>query len=247
MLSIFFLISSCSKSGNDPKKSIDPVVDPCRIVTVEVINGTPVTYSYDSQGRVSQTTNLFGFGTGTFTYSTYNVTFKNAKDGSTYNFVTDAQGRIVSDKYDTYKYDAEGYLIEKNDGSVTSEFVLSYSNGNLVKVVRRGEETSTISYFDERNQDLMGYESPLFSSLLFNMHTFSGIMVRFTGKQSKNLVRSITTVKKDPDTNKEVEFRDTYTYQKDSDGKVIAMNIDSEPRTGIHYGVSAYRFTYNCK
>ena len=76
MLSIFFLISSCSKSGNDPKKSIDPVVDPCRIVTVEVINGTPVTYSYDSQGRVSQTTNLFGFGTGTFTYSTYNVTFK---------------------------------------------------------------------------------------------------------------------------------------------------------------------------
>lgn len=248
MLATILLFSACSKKGNDPEVIVDPVSKTCQIVTVEEVNESPITYTYDDQGRVLKVTELYGFGTGTFTYSAGKVTFKDSNDGTNKEFNTDTQGRIVSDSRDTYKYNADGYLTEKNDGSIPAEFVLTYTNGNLVKVVTDGKETSDITYYeDEINQNLMGFENPLFSGLLFNHHTFSSLTATFMGKPSKNLVKSITVVEKDASTGLNVQTTETYTYQKDSDGKVTSQTVKRDAPSGSYSGVSTLNFSYNCK
>jgi len=175
---------SCKKNGNN---SAEPTATTCKIVSIKEGDDPATTYSYNDNDKISNVTNLYGFGNGTFSYQTSSTTFTDSGTGARQILVTDVSGKIVSDQYDTYKYNNDGYLIEKTGkGTTMPEFVLSYSNGNLTKVITDGTETSDITYYDsEVAQNLLGYESALWSSLLFNQHTFSNITATMIGKGSR--------------------------------------------------------------
>ena len=243
MLMAALIFGACKKNGND---TTEPTTA-CKIVSVKEGDDPASTYTYDINGKVSKVTNLYGFGDGVFTYETGKVNFIDAKGAENQSFNVDASGRIISDDFDIYKYNADGYLIEKTGkGSTTPEFVLSYSNGNLVKVITDGAETTDITYYDnEPYQNLLGYENALYSNLLFNQHTFSSLTATFTGKSSKNLVKDIS---------KQItrggiiqKFKETYVYKKDQDGKVISLNVTSESPAGYYNGVNTISFTYQCQ
>lgn len=175
------------------------------------------------------------------------VNFTDAKVTGNKSFNIDASGRIISDELDTYKYNSDGYLIEKTDkSSTTPEFVLSYNNGNLVKVVTDGTETANITYYeDEASQNLLGYENAVYSSLIFNLHTFSNLTATFTGKSSKNLVKTIAMQRTEQ--GKLQQYKETYVYKKDQDGKIISLVITREAPSANDSGVNTINFTYQCQ
>lgn len=239
MLMAVLALSSCKKNGNnEPEK----VSGNCKIVSIKEDNEPATTYSYNADGKVSKVTNLYGFGTGEFTYQTDKVNFTDVKGTDNQSFNIDASGRIISDEFDIYKYNSEGYLIEKAYKSTSMpEFVLSYDNGNLVKVVEDGEVTTDITYYkDEASQNLLGYENAIYS--IFNSHTYSSLTATFTGKTSKNLVKTITV-----QGIIQGQIKETYVYKKDQDGKIISLVITREAPAGYGAGVFTTNFTYECQ
>jgi len=75
---------------------------------------------------------------------------------------------------------------------------------------------TTFTYYNEPNQDLMGYNSPLYiGNVIMDRNTFYLIKAGFFGSQSKNLLNA------------------GITYQYDSSGRII-----SEP--------GEYSFVYQC-
>lgn len=244
MLMAVLALSSCKKNGNnEPEK----VSGNCKIVSIKEDNEPATTYSYNADGKVSKVANLYGFGTGEFAYQTGKVNFTDAKGTDNKSFNVDASGRIISDDLDTYKYNSDGYLIEKTGKSSTiPEFVLSYNNGNLVKAVTDGTETANITYYeDEASQNLLGYETAIYSNLIFNQHTFSNLTATFTGKSSKNLVKTIAMQRTEQ--GKLQQYKETYVYKKDQDGKIISLVITREAPAGNGSGVYTINFTYQCQ
>jgi len=238
--------SACSKNDNP---TVEPVVPQCKIVSIKEGDDPATTYTYDGNGKVSLVTNLYGFGTGTFTYQAGKINFTDINGSVNQSLTTDASGRLLSDGTDTYKYNSDGYLIEKYWNFVSTsvpEYVLSYSNGNLTKVTTDNNETIDITYDEtESYQDLIGYESPLWSPLLFNQHTFSNITATMIGKSSKNLVKTI--VLKRPENGKILQFNETYTYKKDQEGKITSLTIVSVSPGNFFNGTSIINFSYQCK
>ena len=108
---------SCKKGDNN---SNEPIKAICRVVSIKE-DDNPTTFTYDGNGKVSKVTNLYGFGTGTFIYQSNTVNFTDATGKENQSFNIDASGRIIADQFDTYKYNSEGYLIEKywNSLSIT--------------------------------------------------------------------------------------------------------------------------------
>lgn len=238
-LMALLLSSACKKSGNDTTTP-----QTYKIVSVQESNETPSTYTYDDKGRVSKVTNLYGYGDGTFSYTDFRVTFKKGSDGSTQYFNL-ADGLISSNTFDIYNYDAEHFLTTRSSAQDNSvDYTLSYSGQNMVKVVSKDGRVTTIDYFEsEPYQNLLGFENALYSSLLFNESTFSSFDAIFTGKHSKNLVKLITTTKQI--SGKTYTYTDTYTYQKDAEGKVTTMSIQTQQPVTPNFIISEYKFTYS--
>lgn len=245
MLMAVLSLSACKKNGiNEPEK----ISGNCKIVSIKEDNDPASTYSYDASGKISKVTNLYGYGNGVFTYQTDKVNFTDAKGTENQSFNIDASGRITLDKFDTYKYNSDGYLIEKayRPNPTTSNFILSYTNGNLTKVIIDGFETVNITYYDaEAVQNLLGYENALHSSLVFNESTYSNFNIAFLGKGSKNLVKSIT--KQRTISGVTQNFNDTYVYKKDTDGKIVSLEITRQASGGYFNGVNTVNFTYQCQ
>ena len=239
-------ISACSKNDNP---IVEPIAPQCKIVSIKEGDDPTTTYTYDGNGKVSLVTNLYGFGSGTFTYQTGKINFTDINGSENQSLSTDASGRVISDGTDTYKYNSDGYLIEKYWRSISTtvpEYVLSYSNGNLIKVTTDNNETIDVTYDEtETYQNLLGYESPLWSSLIFNQHTFSNLTATMIGKSSKNLVKSI--VMKRTENGKILQFNETYSYKKDQEGKITTLTIVSVSPANYYNGTSVISFTYQCQ
>lgn len=246
MLMAVLLFSACKK--NDNRTQQQQLGTNCKIISTQEDSDPATTYSYDASGNIIKVANLYGYGNGTFTYQTSSVTFNNSGDGTTQSFNIDASGRITADKYYSYKYNSDGYLIERaySPYLASESFELSYTDGNLTSVVIDGFETVTITYYtDQAVQNLLGYENALQSHLIFNESTYSNFNIAFTGKSSKNLVKSIT--KKRSIDGAEQTFNDTYVYKKDADGKIVSIIITSIADGGFFNGVSTVNFTYQCQ
>jgi len=248
MLVALLLLGACKKDNTDEQPTTTPKT--CQIITIKEGDEATTTYSYDNAGKVSKVTNLSGVDNGTFSYQSGSVIFTSSDDGSKETFSIDASGRITSDEYYTYKYNTEGYLIEKTLKSDKSpEFTLSYTAGNLTKVIIAsfvGHETVNITYYDaEAYQNLLGFENPVYSGLLFNQHTFSSFKATFTGKSNKNLVKSITMERLSQ--GKVQKFQEDYVYKKDQDGKVTSITLTSTSPAGYNSGVNTTSINYLCK
>jgi YD repeat-containing protein len=244
LLLLTLIICACNKS-NEP--SPEPDFPQCKITSIKEDNDPTSTYTYNSSGQVSQVTNVYGFGNGAFSYQSGSTTFTSANTGVRETVITDAAGNILSDQYDNYKYNLDGYLIEKTPkNTATPEYIMSYSNGNLIEIVTNLGEITNIMYYDgEPNVNLLGYENPLWSNLLFNQHTFSNITATMIGKSSKNLVKGIMmtrTVDGVPE-----KFTNSYSYKKDQEGRVITLTIEYSAPSSYYNGVNNINFTYQCK
>lgn len=241
-----FFILACKKK-NDSK----PAVDPCDHI-VEVMYYSPyvaptwqttATVEYDTQGRVKH---IKGEGYNTSAYAYYNdrieltATDINGTDiGLTYYL--DAKGRIKGTSVFNYRftYDNEGHLISYwapfgNNGRITDSafYTLKYENGDLIEASTTRQnmynQKVTFAFYDEPNQDLLGYNSPLYiAGVIGDRNSFYLIGAGFFGKQSVHLYKSV-------DFHSQYSQGGTVSYEKDTKGRITTF-------------VGAYKYKYQCE
>ncbi len=222
----------------------------CKITSVNDQRGSISTYTYDTAGKVSNVTGLYGYGDGIFTYQRGAITFTSSMNEPNKTFYTDHSGRITQYGTDVYKYNTDGYLIEKSLRyyGIVPEFSLSYADGNLVKVDINGKKTAEITYYDEPVQNLLGYETALCSDLLYNDENgFHTMDATFIGKGSRNLVKSITLKHISTVDNNPEQLKETRVYTKDQNGKITLMTITRDVPDFYGPGTSTVSFAYQCQ
>ena len=142
-------------------------------------------------------------------------------------YFLDEKGRIKStSNFDyQYTYNSDGQLVSfrrpNNFNGVMNDlrYTLKYQNGDLIEVstIVNGVPTgkSSFEYYDEPNQDLMGYNQPLYLSYLVDQNTSYLTKAGFLGKQSVHLYKSV---------NYNVGYHSHATdYVKDNHGRIIKM------------------------
>jgi hypothetical protein len=238
------LAPSCKKSSKEETTKVDP----CNQI-IEVLDFSPyrtpnyqttAALTYDGEGKVKTVKGNAQNAT-EYVYYSDRIEIK-AKDffgdDISDTYYLDKNKRIIgaaSYNYD-FKYNAEGYLISfKKPYGVTSiigynQFYLKYENDNLTEVytedVNVSPKKASISYYPEANQDLLGYNSPLYiSNVIYDRNTFFLIKAGFFGKQSKDLFKGI-------DWHDGFSYGST-NYTKDSKGRITKIN-------------EGYMFKYHC-
>ena len=244
-LSVIVFLVSCSKDTTVNQQQDDPCK---RIIEVQDYHPydnptyqTTALLTYDDQGRVKSVKGELQ-NESTYTYYSDRIELK-GKDiyGTDISqvYYLDNMGRITRTKaYDyDFTYDANGYLISykqpygNNDQILGfNEYQLRYENGNLIEVSTDdpnvSRKTVTLEYSVEENQDLIGYNSPLYlSEIIQDRNTFFLIKGGFFGKTSKNLLKSLDFHNGFP----AGEIR--YIY--DDKGRITEME-------------NGYRFNYQC-
>jgi Domain of unknown function (DUF4595) with porin-like fold len=242
---LLVLLIACSKS----KVTTPTLVDTCDQIT-ESFDPHPYTalgpptavFTYDDQGRLSH---VKGQLQNQAIYTYYNDSIVlSATDiygvdiGTTYYL--DNQHRVTKTRfYDfDFQYNTDGYMTScklpyGNNGQImgyTSKF-LTYTNGNLTEVTTSDPnvvpQKISFGYYDEPNQDLMGYNSPLYiAGILGDRNSFFLVRGGYFGKQSKNLYKSL-------DWNTPGYPPGTVGYNKDSSGRATEM-------------ITGFSFTYRC-
>ena len=236
---ISVLVVSCSKD-----KISGQIGDPCDQI-VEVEQYLPVgpveweslaTYEYDSKDRLKS----FGDGTNTTTYTYHkdriDATFSNNSNVTSYYL--DAKGRIKGTSHfdHQYTYDGNGYLTSFRSPYGTGGqilgyvlYTLKYENNDLIEVSTSDQSVSnkkiTFQYYNEINQDLLGYNQPLYiASVLGSRESFYLVKAGFFGKQSAHLYKTLSI--------NDVPPTGQMQYTKDAKGRIISTNY--------------YRFSYRC-
>ena len=194
---------------------------------------------FDEQGRVVKD------GDNTYEYSSGKITVtENYSGGSQYitEYTLDGQGRVITSKYsgtDTeYKYNNDGYLIERKSGDYTTAY--EWQNGNLVKIVSTSiyngtsQEvySSTITYGNDTIND------KLIAGVIFGEMYAEWHLSAYFGKQPKNA----PVMEKEK--NSGPETTNIYFYVKDSKNKVIGY---TETKDGEISPWWEYTVDYNCK
>jgi YD repeat-containing protein len=226
---------SCSKK----QESAVVVVDACDLIT-EVSMYHPyddppmqpeASIKYDDEGRVKQ---VKGEGLNSATYEYHNdrivlsATDVFGNDISVVYYLNN-DGYITGTNGFDYRftYNTQGYMVgyrqpwSDNDGnSGFTPYVLRYEDGNLVDIsTGPGIQTpwstkTTFTYYDEPNQDLMGYNQPLYlAGVLSDRNSFYLTRGGFFGKQSTELLKSM-------DRNQGGTPSDL-SYIKDDKGRII--------------------------
>lgn len=243
---LLVVFTSCKKDNDTPGRTN---TDPCnRIVTVSYYSPyvpptwqLTATVEYDDQGRVKK---VIGEAQNASTYTYYKdrielvATDIYGNDiGTTYYL--DGNGRVTRTSFFDHKitYDAEGHLISYRKpygtgGQITgyNSYNLEYENGNLVQVTSPDNNVLysqiDFTYYDEPNQDLLGYNQPLYiAGILGDRNTFFLTSAGFFGKQSKNLYKS-------------VDMNDGYTHG------TVQYTADAKGRKTATAG--AFKFDYQC-
>ncbi|MEO6539515.1 MAG: hypothetical protein ABIN74_00940 [Ferruginibacter sp.] len=236
-----FLIS-CSKDLTDNS------VPGCDSI-IEVLsfhpNGNPnyqitATFTFDQSGRIK---NVKGEGLNKSEYNYYKdsivlkATDINGIDISEVYYL-DNLGRVSRTKIANkdFEYNAAGYLIAYkqaygNNGQVFgyTQYYLKYENGNITEVYTNenvSRKKVTLQYYNEINQDLHGYNSPFYASLVIgDRNTFFLLKDQYFGTPSKNLLKS--TVFNDITNSGDI------IYQYDLKGRITMLG-------------SSYKFNYQC-
>ena len=198
LLIITFL--SCNKNKQAPESEpVVPQEEKCLVTSISGNVGYGQSFTYDEQGRVILTTGRY-FGTYSYSYSKDQIITNTGSSIQTYTL--DQKGRIITvvdsrSKRD-YIYNADGYLINMNyyDVSTGSQPVLNpglsasytYTDGNLTLIEQdSGNTKTTVEY------NTLIAKDPFFTqmrNLPFPSTTIAPMLVRYLGKQSKNLFDS---------------------------------------------------------
>jgi hypothetical protein len=235
---IFFcsiLILSCKKNKDEEK----PVYSCDQITKVTVRNySDPVaTIVYDEQGRVKYIKSN-GRNSLVYTYFEDHIILQATDysgDDIGLTYYLDANGRIKGTSLfdNQYTYNDEGYLVSFRQPVGTSEqitgydaYTLKYENGDLVELsspTNASIKKVNFKYYDEPNQDLLGFNQPLYM-MLENRSSFYLIGAGFYGKQSAHLYKTYA-------------FDDIWSdyqipYTRDGKGRITSQ--------------SAYTFEYYC-
>lgn len=228
---------SCKKGNSD--SSLNPPGDPCdRVKEVLLYNqyADPVLQHeadviYDNQGRVKT---IIGKGKNRsdYTYFKEKIELKATDifgNDISVTYFLDSKGRITRTSYFDfqYTYNEGGYLISLfnpyGTGGVINGStlnILSYENGDLVHVTNDVENSEysdiKFTYYEEPNQDMMGYNNPLYiSGLIGDRPSFFLMKAGYYGKLSTHLMKS-------------VKFNNGYSawpqnYTKDAKGRVVSI------------------------
>jgi hypothetical protein len=207
---LFTLFVSCSKEDTDSNavNSCDKIVEALSYHPYENPNyQTTATIQYDEKGRLKT---IIGGGQNKseYTYFKDRIELKATDifgDDISITYYLDNAQRVIRTSYynNDYKYNADGYLIAYkqpygyNDQiNGYTQYYLKYENGNLIEVYTPDQNVSrkkvTFEYYNEPNQDLMGYNSPFYTSnIIYDRNTFYLLQGGYFGKQSKNLLKSV--------------------------------------------------------
>ncbi|HKG08103.1 MAG TPA: DUF4595 domain-containing protein [Pedobacter sp.] len=230
-LPVLFLLASCAAD----KRKEEPQKETCYDVAEVLIaygndkNGPGDSLFYDSRGRVTKVVHELTSQV-TYDYLESRIQMKGTNilgtDIST-TFFLDDQKRIVrtTANYE-FGYNSEGYLIFckfpiDNNGTVTGYSTLDfkYEGGNVTEVSETEGRTVTtrkFEYFDEPQQDLMGWNSPLFGAGFFSdIYVFYLSEAGYFGKSGKNLLKSFN------DRKGNILMR---KYKKDAQGRIVLMD-----------------------
>jgi Domain of unknown function (DUF4595) with porin-like fold len=227
-----FLFISCSKSKDQPVNTCDQITESYDPHPYGNLGPPTAIFTYDDQGRVSY---VKGQLQNQASYTYYNdsivltaTDIYGADIGTTYYL--DNQRRIIRTRdYDwDFKYNTDGYMISckipyGNNGQITgyTPKFLTYTNGNLTEVTTTDPnavpQKISFGYYDEPNQNLMGYNSPLYiSGILGDRNSFFLISGGYFGKQSKNLYKTL-------DWNSVYYPPGSVSYLKDSSARIVEM------------------------
>jgi hypothetical protein len=229
-LTVAFLLFSCSKSNDKPVDTCDQITEVYDPHPYSDLGPATAIFTYDNQGRVSHVQGQMQ-NQAMYTYFNDSIVLA-ATDiygvdiGTTYYL--NKQQHITGTNFFNWdmQYDADGYLIScklpyGNNGQITGSipWSLSYMNGNLTEVTTTDTQVEfpkiSFGYYDEPDQDLMGYNSPLYiSEILGDRNSFFLIKAGFFGKQSKNLYKTL-------DRNSVYSPPGTITYDKDSTRRIV--------------------------
>jgi len=242
MFSIVLLFCACSKSEDVTAPEVEQLGKNCKIISIAEDSKAISTYAYNTNGKIFKVTDVIGLGTGTFSYNNTGVTFTNSVTGQLESYTLNNSGNLILDRFNKYNYNEDGYLIEKVNRTTPNyyHYILSYDKGNLVKVIIDGFETVTMTYYEEDNQNLLGYESALKNYMLFSNSNYD---IALLGKASKNRLKGI--IKERILDGVFQRFVHTYTYKIDKEGKITSMNIKREGSAGDIPNINV-KFTYEC-
>ncbi len=243
---LLLLFASCKKDIETPGGTN---TDPCNRITAVSYYSPYVaptwqltaTVEYDNKGRVKK---IIGEGQNATTYTYYKdrielVATDIFGDNISVTYYLDEKGRVTRTNHFDHKitYDAEGHLVSYRKpygtgGQTTgyNSYNLTYEDGNLVRITCPDNNVLysqiDFTYYDEPNQDLLGYNQPLYiGGILGDRNTFFLTSAGFFGKQSKNLYKS-------------VDMNDGYTHG------TIQYTTDAKGRKTST--VTAFKFDYQC-
>jgi Domain of unknown function (DUF4595) with porin-like fold len=245
ILPVFLLLVACSKSKENksaPVNSCDQITEAFDPHPYTALGPATAVFTYDDQGRL---THVQGQLQNQSSYAYFNDSIVlTATDiygvniGTTYYLDNQHHVTRTRDANYDFQYNADGYLIScklpyGNNGQIIGYYsrLLTYTNGNLTEVTTTDPnavpQKISFGYYDEPNQDLMGYNSPLYiSEIIADRNSFFLIREGYFGKQSKNLYKSL-------DWNNPSYPPGTVGYAKDSSGRATAM-------------LDGFSFTYRC-
>lgn len=220
------------------------------------------TFTYDEQGRVSQSETVFSVNPqqanskSTYEYSPTQIKeTRYASNGtsSQINYSLNNQGLIASGNGSTYQYDNNGYLVKST--SATTERTYTITNGNLVEqveVVKTPAATTTRISQYEYDQSKPGFTAALQQPYYLIEPGYQAIAPYF-GKNTRNLLTksttSIATVLKDGTPFKSNSVA-TFIYTYDQRGQIIRTksvinNTIDEPLYRDE-NITVNDFTYGC-
>ncbi|WP_293302615.1 DUF4595 domain-containing protein [Pedobacter sp. UBA4863] len=229
------VFASCKKSSNDNDvKNGTP--KNCALSEVIIGNNGNVKFTFDDKGNLTAVTYGNENITSSYIYTTSTIT-QNSSAGSHNDmrtYLLDAQGIIKSQGERSFKYNSEGYLIEESYGKTIIKY--SWSNGNLSKIERSDEwgiyNTTNLEYSSETRPS--NFVDIFALALRTDVRVEDGILAKYFGKQSKNLISKITESYS--------YYRGTYSYTKDNNGNIINMTKkDGDGRETV------YTYKHTCK
>ncbi|MGJ1366321.1 DUF4595 domain-containing protein [Sphingobacterium spiritivorum] len=217
-------LMSCSKDD----KPNDPSPENCSLVSLKS-GYTDVSISYDQNGKVSKIVdNSEGNDyrvTIEFQYTSNKITAKRTqlnKGQSTtesVDYTIDNSGKVISSTNGwTINYNPAGYVNEMKMGQLTDQF--TYANDNLVMIKTiYGSYTGINNIEYETNEAYVPFTIDSESLGDFEMKVL--YEQGYFGKKPKNRIKSSTE-------DKEVT---SFTYEKDSKGKVVKISAKEDGET----------------
>ena len=240
----FLATTSCKKSNSQAETDNPNPNQTCKVNSVTRYAKT-FHYTYDEKGKIiridrgtRQSTDY-----ATLSYKTEEITIYDSKfSGSspaaphTTTYKLDANGKITSSGYFTFKYNAEGYLSEISYNAAKQ--ILTYQNGNLVKIdyysPATGTSVSTSTVIDY-SSETPASEVTGFGYHLENHILYYDVLAPYFGKASKN---QFIKVSKTYNEAKPIVTQVTnFVYRKDNNGNLasIAANGDNAGDVSFNY------------